>query len=65
MSIAPAAANRRRLAPEPMLATLARAPSGEGWAIEQKWDGQRGLAVVDGSVALFSRNGANMTCLGV
>jgi bifunctional non-homologous end joining protein LigD len=44
-----------------MLATLARAPRGDGWAVEQKWDGQRGLAAVDGSVTLFSRNGADIS----
>ena len=31
--------NGCRLFPNPMLATLGEAPSGEGWAFEFKWDG--------------------------
>jgi bifunctional non-homologous end joining protein LigD len=47
----------------PMLATLGEPPERfADFAVEAKFDGQRGLAVVDrGSVTLLSRNGANVT----
>ena len=47
----------------PMLATLGRPPARFArFAVEAKYDGQRGLAVVDGgSVTLLSRNGADIT----
>ncbi len=53
------------LAP-PVLPQLARAkaalPAGDGWAYEQKWDGFRTIAFVDGGeVHLQSRNGKPMT----
>jgi bifunctional non-homologous end joining protein LigD len=49
-----------------MLATLAAAPpSGDGNAIEWKFDGQRATVVVDNDVTVFSRNGADVTSLGV
>ncbi|WP_308200783.1 hypothetical protein [Rhodococcus sp. HM1] len=45
-----------------MLATLGRPPTGAGWAVEMKWDGQRTIAVVrDGGCRLFSRNGKDVT----
>lgn len=47
-------------APVPMLATLGTAPRGDAWAVEQKWDGQRGLAVIDGHATLYSRNGMDI-----
>ena len=49
--------------PRPMLATLGRPPARfADYAVEAKYDGQRGLAVVDsGVVNLFSRNGADIT----
>jgi bifunctional non-homologous end joining protein LigD len=47
----------------PMLATLGRPPARfADFAVEAKYDGQRGLAVVDGGgVTLLSRNGADIT----
>jgi bifunctional non-homologous end joining protein LigD len=56
----------RELAPEglrPMNATLGtRAPTGDGWAWELKWDGIRALAYVDGGrIRLFTRNGNEVT----
>ncbi|MGY4646533.1 non-homologous end-joining DNA ligase [Mycobacterium sp. URHB0021] len=47
----------------PMLATLGRPPVRfADFAVEAKYDGQRGLAVVDrGTVALLSRNGVDIT----
>jgi bifunctional non-homologous end joining protein LigD len=47
----------------PMLATLGRPPSRFAvFAVEAKYDGQRGLAIVDGDgVTLLSRNGADIT----
>lgn len=47
----------------PMLATLGKPPTRfDGWAVEAKYDGQRGMAVVDGgTVKLWSRNGADVT----
>ncbi len=44
---------------EPMLATLAeRAPKGEDWLFEVKWDGVRAIAFIDGEdLRLQSRNG--------
>ncbi len=45
-----------------MLATLGAPPSGRGYACEVKADGQRGTVVVtDGTVTVFSRNGADVT----
>lgn len=52
----------RRQAPMPMLATLGRPPAGDDFAVEVKYDGQRGLIVVDGDdVAVFTRNGAEVS----
>ena len=50
-------------APRPMLATLGSPPhDSAGFAVEAKYDGQRGLAVVSADVVtLWSRNGANIT----
>lgn len=46
----------------PMLATLGTPPQGTGRAVEVKADGQRGTVVVaDGTVTVFSRNGADVT----
>jgi ATP-dependent DNA ligase len=47
----------------PQLAKTAKAlPTGEGWVYEQKWDGFRALAFVDGDdVYLQSRNGRPLT----
>jgi bifunctional non-homologous end joining protein LigD len=47
----------------PMLATLGRPPAQYAdFAVEAKYDGQRGMAVVDrGQVMLLSRNGADIT----
>jgi bifunctional non-homologous end joining protein LigD len=49
--------------PLPMLATLGHPPSRfVDFAVEAKYDGQRGIAVLGNStVTLFSRNGANIT----
>jgi bifunctional non-homologous end joining protein LigD len=46
-----------------MLATLGRPPKQfADFAVEEKYDGQRGIAIVDGnSVTLLSRNGAHIT----
>lgn len=50
-----------------MLATLGTVPaSSEGYSLEFKHDGQRGTAVaIPGAVWLFSRNGADVSSLGV
>lgn len=41
----------------PMLATPGTAPQDDGWAVEFKWDGYRGLAHCQGrDVRMFSRN---------
>ena len=47
----------------PMLATLGKPPARyTDFGVEAKYDGQRGLAIVDGgSVTLLSRNGADIT----
>jgi ATP-dependent DNA ligase len=47
----------------PQLAKTAKAlPTGDGWVYEQKWDGFRALAFVDGGdVYLQSRNGRPLT----
>lgn len=47
----------------PMLATLGQPPNRfADFAVEAKYDGQRGMAVVDaGAVTLLSRNGADIT----
>lgn len=47
----------------PMLATLGKPPARfADFAVEAKYDGQRGIAVVDGGqVTLLSRNGADVT----
>ena len=45
-----------------MLATLGRPPVGDDFAVEVKYDGQRGLIVVDeDGVSVFSRNGAQVS----
>lgn len=45
-----------------MLATLSAAPTGEFWAMEQKWDGQRAIATTGGKhPALYSRNGNDIS----
>ncbi len=49
----------------PMLATLGTPRTGAGHATEWKMDGQRATVVVDDEVTVFSRNGANVTSLGV
>jgi len=44
-----------------MLATLGRPPAGDEFAVEVKYDGQRGLIVVDDDgLAVFTRNGADV-----
>jgi bifunctional non-homologous end joining protein LigD len=47
----------------PMLATAGPLPSGPAWVWEWKWDGQRGVSVVDSTsrVKLFSRNGNDIS----
>jgi bifunctional non-homologous end joining protein LigD len=48
----------------PMLATPGIAPSGDGWAVEFKWDGVRALVTVDpahGLVRAISRNLKDIT----
>ena len=44
-----------------MLATAGPAPSGEGWAVEFRWDGIRVIAAGGGRVRLTSRNGIDLT----
>ncbi|KMO70763.1 putative DNA ligase-like protein [Mycolicibacterium chlorophenolicum] len=45
-----------------MLATLGPPPSGDRWAVEWKFDGQRANLIVDrGEVVSFSRNGADVS----
>lgn len=45
-----------------MLATLSAPPTGELWAMEQKWDGQRAIATTGGKhPALYSRNGNDIS----
>ncbi|OBB75303.1 hypothetical protein [Mycobacterium sp. 852014-52144_SCH5372336] len=48
---------------KPTLVTHGNPPTPfDGWAVEAKFDGQRGIAVVDGgSVKILSRNGADIT----
>lgn len=49
-----------------MLATLGPPPVGDDYAIEWKFDGQRASVLVTGEeVVVFSRNGADVTSLGV
>lgn len=49
-----------------MLATLGPPPAGDQWAVEWKFDGQRANLIVDrGEVVTFSRNGADVSSLGV
>lgn len=56
----------RNAAYAPMLATLGTPPQGTGRAVEVKADGQRGTIVVaDAAVTVFSRNGTDITSLGV
>lgn len=51
-----------QLVPAPMLPTLGRPPAGPGWAVEWKFDGQRGLVVVEADrVSVYSRNGAHVS----
>jgi bifunctional non-homologous end joining protein LigD len=46
----------------PMLATLGQPPTGERWAFESKWDGQRSITTTGSeSPALWSRNGNNIS----
>ncbi|OFV73768.1 non-homologous end-joining DNA ligase [Rhodococcus erythropolis] len=46
----------------PMLATLGHPPTGERWAFESKWDGQRAIATTGSTPPkLWSRNGNNIT----
>jgi bifunctional non-homologous end joining protein LigD len=47
----------------PMLATLGKPPRRfMDFAVEAKYDGQRGIAIVDSdSVTMLSRNGADIT----
>lgn len=48
--------------PDPMLATLGPPPSGDGWAVEYKWDGFRGRCIIEPfAVKVFSRNAADIT----
>lgn len=50
----------------PMLATLGTPPAGNGYATEWKFDGQRATVVINrDAVTVFSRNGADVTSLGV
>ncbi|WP_256277865.1 hypothetical protein [Mycolicibacterium grossiae] len=50
----------------PMLATLGTPSTGAGQAIEWKMDGQRATVVVDhDEVTVFSRNGADVSSLGL
>lgn len=45
-----------------MLATLGPPPTGDQWAVEWKFDGQRATLIADrGEVLIFSRNGADIT----
>ena len=48
-----------------MLATLAAPPTRDGWAVEWKFDGQRACLAIDDDVTVFSRNGADVTSVGV
>ena len=48
-----------------MLATLGPPPSRGDWATEIKYDGQRGICVVEDVVTIFTRNGADVSSLGV
>ncbi|WP_336874248.1 non-homologous end-joining DNA ligase [Rhodococcus qingshengii] len=46
----------------PMLATLGTPPTGERWAFESKWDGQRAIATTGSKApALWSRNGNDIS----
>lgn len=46
----------------PMLATLGNPPTGERWAFESKWDGQRAIATTGSKdPALWSRNGNDIS----
>lgn len=51
----------RLVAPAPMLATLGPAPQGGQFAVEVKFDGQRGMVTVDARLRVTSRNGADIT----
>ncbi|ORX11376.1 DNA ligase [Mycobacterium xenopi] len=44
-----------------MLATLGPPPAGDAHAVEWKFDGQRATVCIDDTVAVFSRNGADVT----
>lgn len=45
-----------------MLATLGQPPAGDGFAVEVKYDGQRGMIVVeDDGLVVFTRNGADVS----
>lgn len=48
-----------------MLATLGPPPSRGDWATEIKYDGQRGICLVEDVVTIFTRNGADVSSLGV
>lgn len=61
-----ALSNGRRIAApdfeEPMLTIAAdRAPAGDDWLHEWKWDGYRVIALIDGAPRLYSRNGLDWT----
>ncbi len=56
---------QRGHSPEPMLATLGPPPSRGDWATEIKYDGQRGICLVEDVVTIFTRNGADVSSLGV
>src|SRR3954454_23663349 len=47
----------------PTLATSGPLPNGPDWSFEPKWDGFRGMPVVDSTVRLLSRRGNDLTYL--
>jgi hypothetical protein len=48
-----------------MLVTLGKPPTGDGWAVEWKFDGRVRLIVIDDGVTVYARNGADFYSLGV
>ena len=44
---------------------LGKPPTGDGWAVEWKFDGRVRLIVIDDGVTVYSRNGADFYSLGV